>query len=301
MDGTAEVSPGAAWVWGVPSPRLGPRAARSPSSWNFLHVTPAPELGPGSAPLPKPSVSRRAGDLAPRHLLLCLFPTVRDPCVSLRTAHHPCPPPDPWALTDPALHPGSGSPGSAAPLLRTQDTATTAFTSGPDLCPGLQACHPWEASGAISASAHPKLDASPLSRPHLRPSCWLEPWARRPGPVCSQDMLGMVPLLRSWPSVQSPGHHPGPHPACRLSGRTPRCPRGPWGFAGRAPWQGRPGPRGPCPGGLGPVSLQFGDPVMCPLRGPRLQGLVTCRPPCRSDQTCQRRVNLEGPAGGRGC
>lgn len=134
-------------------------------------------------------------------------------------------------------------------------------------------------------------------------SCWQEPWTRCPGPDCSQDIPGMVPLLRSWPSVQSPGHHPRPHPARRLSGRTPLCLRSPRWFPGRVPWQGRPGLRGPCPGGLRPVSLQFGDLVTCRLRGPCLQGLVTCWPPCRGDQTCQRRVSLAGPEGtaGPGC
>lgn len=59
-------------------------------------MSPLPsQLGPRSAPLPKPSVSLRPGDSAPGHLLplpasspLCLTPT--DPCVSLRATCHPC-------------------------------------------------------------------------------------------------------------------------------------------------------------------------------------------------------------------
>lgn len=194
-------------------------------------------------------------------------------------------------------------------MLRTLHTATTAFTSGPDLCPGLQACHPREAPwghfslGSFEAGRLHSEPSTPQATVPSTSSCWQEPWTRCPGPDCSQDIPGMVPLLRSWPSVQSPGHHPRPHPARRLSGRTPLCPRSPRWFPGRVPWQGRPGLRGPCPGGLRPVSLQFGDLVTCRLRGPCLQGLVTCWPPCRGDQTCQRRVSLAGPEGtaGPGC
>lgn len=216
-------------------PRGVPRAGTSctsplPTSW-----------AQGQRPFPSPqcpgALETRPQDTScPASSPPCLTPA--DPCVSLRTARHPCPPPDPWALADPALRPGSGSPGSAAPLLRTLHTATTAFTSRPDLCPGLQACHPWEASwGHFSLSSSkagrlPSEPSPPQAMAASTSSCRQEPWARHPGPVCSQDIPGTVPLLRSWPSVQSPGHRPGPHPAHRLSGRTPRCPRGPWGFAG---------------------------------------------------------------------
>lgn len=167
----------------------------------------------------------------------------------------------------PALHPGSGFPGSAAPLLRTLHRATTVFTLGPDLCPGLRACRPCEASWghfSLSSSEAGRLP-SELSPPQAMAmstsSCWQEPWARRPGPVCSQDVPGSVPQLRSWPSTQSPGHRPRPHPVRRLSGQTPRGPRPPWWFAGRVPWQGRPGLRGPCPGGSGPGGVPSPWPV----------------------------------------
>ena len=159
-----------------------------------------PSWAQGQHPFPSPqcpgALETRLQDTScPAPSPACLTPA--DPCVSLRTTRHPCPPPDPWALTDPALRPGSGSPGSAAPLLRTLDTATTAFTLGPDLCPGLQACHPWEASGAISASARPKLHASPLSRPHLRP--WWHPLpaaGRNPGLVT--QALSVLRTSRGW-------------------------------------------------------------------------------------------------------